>query len=109
MISWRTDPPELGPGWKGKTRYEVKTSTYMFAVRSWNKGAKVVIINAAKRKLEGAEVNKLAPFPARRLLGVGVHPNHAVDMEHGGVGFAGVLLCMLHAVDTLVLLEVGLS
>ena len=81
----------------------------MLAVRSLNKGPKVVIVDAAKRKLKRSEVNKLAPLPACRLLGVRVHPDHAVHMECGGVGLTGVLLCMLHAVDTLVLLEVCLG
>ena len=83
------------------------SSTYGFSVRSWNKRAKSVICDTAKRELKFTKINKLASFPPNSFFWVRINPDCPIHMETSCIGFGGIFLGMLDAVDCFVLFEVS--
>ena len=83
------------------------SSTYGFSVRSWNKRAKSVICDTAKRELKFTKINKLASFPPNSFFWVRINPDCPIHMETSCVRFGGIFLGVLDAVDSLVLFEVS--
>ena len=86
---------------------KLSSSTHRFSVRSWNKRAKSVIRDAAKRKLKFTKIYKLASFPPNCLFWIRINPDCPIHMETSCVGFGSIFLGMLDAVDSLVLFEVS--
>ena len=86
---------------------KLSSSTHRFSVRSWNKRAKSVIRDTAERELKFTKIYKLASFPPNSLLWVRINPDCPIHMETSCIGFGGILLGMLDAVDSLVLFEVS--
>ena len=87
--------------------FQIIVFSHRFSVRSWNKRAKSVICDTAKRELKFTKIYELASFPPNSLLWVRINPDCPIHMETSCVGFGGILLSMLDAVDSLVLFEVS--
>ena len=90
-----------------KIRIKLLSSTHRFSVRSWNKRAKSVIGDTAKRELKFTEIYKLASFPPNSFFWVRINPDRPIHMETSCIGFGGIFLGMLDAVDSLVLFKVS--
>ena len=86
---------------------KLSSSTHGFSVRSWNKRTKSVIRDTAERELKFTKIYELASFPPNSLFWVRINPDCPIHMETSCIGFGGIFLGMLDAVDSLVLFEVS--